>query len=311
MGEVLELFLSEIPLDPNSLVFWRPRVEPVVRGLGAPSPRTVVSFLPGWARLEHVALAADCRDEWFDDSICRGTLRLAEEAAERLGRAVEDAGLGYPFFLRTDQKSYKGKTHVLNPGDPVYRVSSPRDLSVKVERILLYASEDMFTNIVNGLVERAPRALVAREWIEPEVWIEFREPVLAGMPYSRVEARAIVRNGRLTELFPYYHIAALAQAYHGEVKDWDYIIEAYRENYAARIISAAGELRELAEAIGGEIGGSWSIDFMLGRDGKWYLIDMALEKYSWKPPRYEELEPEARRILDRLGGGAREAGGSG
>jgi hypothetical protein len=38
-----------------------------------------------------------------------------------------------------------------------------------------------------------------------------------------------------------------------------------------------------ARKVSAELPGAWSVDFALGENGIWYLIDMALAKDSWHP----------------------------
>ena len=299
---LLDIRLIELPLDKNSMLYWWPRLaKKIAEGkLDIPHPETRIIPFPERTKLAHIAMFADCVEERFGE-VCDEIDGIIKELTAVTRKVITDAGLSYPVFLRTDHRSYKNRTHVREPEDPVYKVKNGEELGRKIAILLYYSSEDMFYNIINGLVERAPRAVVVREWIEPATWIEFKEPRMARKPYNRVEARAIVRNGQMKMLFPYYHISGMLQHHLNDVEDWSYVMEAYRNNYARLVIESLQTLKSYAEAIGRVVKGSWSVDFMLGRDGKWYFIDMALERDSWKPPKYEELEPEARKILGRLG----------
>jgi hypothetical protein len=40
-------------------------------------------------------------------------------------------------------------------------------------------------------------------------------------------------------------------------------------------------LTNIAEMVGSVLPGSWSVDFAKDRDGKWWLIDIALAEQSW------------------------------
>lgn len=103
------------------------------------------------------------------------------------------------------------------------------------------------------------------------------------MPYNRVEARTIVRNVKMKMLLPYYHISGMLQHYLEDVDDWSYAIEAYRKNYVRLVIESLPTLKSYAKAIGRDVKGSWGMDFLLARNGKWYFINMTLERDSWKP----------------------------
>ncbi|MBM3892504.1 MAG: hypothetical protein FJ388_25585 [Verrucomicrobia bacterium] len=47
-----------------------------------------------------------------------------------------------------------------------------------------------------------------------------------------------------------------------------------------------GEVKTLtayAELVGAQLEGYWSVDFALGQNGTWYLIDLADGDLSWQP----------------------------
>lgn len=309
-AKLLSISLGDLPLDENSMLYWWPPIAKAIAegALNLPVPETRIVALPESTKLWHIAMYEDCilaggedGDEDSGGFSCREAREIVNELARRTVSVVRESGLTYPVFIRTDQRSYKHE----DPWDPVYKAEDEEDLYGKVHRLVLYASEELFVLAVNGKIDRVMRAVVARGWVEPETWVEFRDQHLRGTVYNRIEARLIVEDGRVMMGFPYYHIGGLVERFHEYVSEWDYIFEAYHENYARIFLESYPLLREYAERIGRIVPGSWSVDFMLSKNSEWYFIDMARAEESWKPPRYDKVKPEARRLLEEFvrGGG--------
>ena len=64
-------------------------------------------------------------------------------------------------------------------------------------------------------------------------------------------------------------------------------IEGWRELLRMMNHENAAEISLLsiyATTIAQELDGEWSVDFMLGRNSVWYMIDMAIADQSYHPP---------------------------
>lgn len=168
--------------------------------------------------------------------------------------------IGYPLFLRTDQASAKwgyGRTCF---------VSNHTFLSRNLANLI----------DSNGCLDLVPEALVIRQYIRPA----FRFTAFWGMPIGS-ERRYMVKDGKVVRHFPYWPKEAIHNA---NIKDWEKVLEE---------LNLEGEdeihlLTSYAEALGAKLGGYWSVDFMLGKDGKWWFIDMAEGEKSWTPEDMKE-----------------------
>jgi len=287
LGDLLDRRLITLPISKNSMLYWWYRVYRA----DVPKPRTFVLRFDHLLKVKHVILFEACYhgEEEGIEEICNYTREVLRMRARRAIEIVEEEGLGYPVFMRTDHVALKHDRTL------PYRVNRPEEFYDKMKHFIALATP-------SRLRIPEPRAFFIREWIEPETWIEqdccslFKDK-----PYNRIEVRTIVRDGKFAGAFPYYHINGMLQNYYGVYEDtpWSYIVERYRE-YAKITVNAISKLKTYAELIGKEIDGSWSIDFMLSKNGEWYFIDMALEEDSWKPPTIDKLPKEATRVLRML-----------
>lgn len=209
---------------------------------------------------------------------CFDTLRFSLDFAAR------DLG-GYPVFLRHDLCSAKhdwAKTCYVPDAE-----SLASHLVASIE----------YWHMANWFANGGDDVWIVREYVPvwPAVMTAFE-----GMPIGP-ERRYIVRDGRVTDHFPYWPLTAL----------WNRIPDAYfvlddAPLKPARLASPApvrseqfphavarnvgpisyespeeiAELTELAEIVGAALGGAWSIDFMHTARG-WLLIDCALAAESW------------------------------
>ncbi|AXH60081.1 ATP-grasp domain-containing protein [Pseudomonas amygdali] len=105
--------------------------------------------------------------------------------------------------------------------------------------------------------------LIVRKMIEVEPVFE----AFMGMPVTE-EFRLFARDGKLEAYQPYWPVSAIRNP---SVEDW--------EARLATIKTPKKEdlqyMTKHAEAISKNLGGYWSVDFLRGKDGKLWLIDMA------------------------------------
>ncbi|MBD8088652.1 hypothetical protein IFT48_01580 [Pseudomonas fluorescens] len=105
--------------------------------------------------------------------------------------------------------------------------------------------------------------LIVRKMIDVEPVFE----AFMGMPVTE-EFRLFARDGKLEAYQPYWPVAAIKNP---SVEDWE-----------ARLATIKTPKKEdlqymtrYAEKISKSLGGYWSVDFLRGKDGKLWLIDMA------------------------------------
>ena len=191
------------------------------------------------------------------------TLHNETEALEWLKKnedALKQAArkFGYPVFVRTDHLSYK---HGFL--DYCY-VESEESLIRKIYNV-----------IEVGLCMMPPlptKAIIIRKYIVPDY--KFR--AFNGLPIAP-ERRYFVRDGKVVKHMPYWPEDAIKFWTVPEPEGWREMLKEMNMETEEEIKL----LTEYAEAIGSALGGYWSVDFMRGRDGKWYFIDMARGEVSW------------------------------
>ena len=202
--------------------------------------------------------------------------------------AVERVG-GYPAFLRTDQmackKSWEETCFVESPDDML------RHACILVDE---NCSKDLFG-------EATPEGFAVREFLELD-W-SFKA-FFRRMPVA-VEVRAFVRDGGVECVHQYWPEAAITQwlGIKDGVQpdewararertlppDWRELLASHRDKMERDMQI----IRRQAGLVAGVVDGWWSCDFARGRNGLWYLIDMAPGAASTHTPECEHApEPE-------------------
>lgn len=184
---------------------------------------------------------------------------------EELKQAARE--LGYPVFVRTDQISHKHDFI-----DSCY-VTREEDLIPHIVSISLYGALAL-------MPAQPTNAIIIRKYIEPD----FKFRAFNGLPIAP-ERRYFVRDGQVVKHMPYWPEDAIR--FYGHTKEpdgWREVLKEMNEETDEEIHL----LTKYAEAIANEVAKDtagieqyWSIDFMKGRDGKWYFIDMAHGNVSW------------------------------
>ena len=172
---------------------------------------------------------------------------------------IEEAGdrMGYPLFLRTDLCS--GKHDYLK----TCYVRKKEELASHVFRLVDdNCSKDLdFTSFA------------LREFIE----LDWQFKAFNGLPIAP-ERRYFIEHGQVLEHYPYWPLDAIHSpdrtTWPGLLRDMSY--ESAEEmdcliQYSLKVCDV--------------VPGYWSVDFAKGRDGTWYLLDMAEGDKSWHPNR--------------------------
>ncbi len=259
-------------IDKNSMLYWWK----LVKDLPIPKPKTIIIKLKDkdsynfyFCFWEHL--------EGNESEECIKFRKRAKEIFNELKEAVNKLG-GYPVFLRTDYTSGKHYSY----SNPLYRINDEKDLD-KVWTLIAECHDPG-----GFFAPPLPNAIVLREWLNIEKWTNLINR------YNTIEVRLFIKDGRVVEIYPYYHWSGL------EERVSDDILEELRKDYEENLVGAIkrdlNEIIKYAEIIAERVGGYWSVDFA-GTDKGWYFIDMALGKRSWKPKETDELDRELLSIL--------------
>jgi hypothetical protein len=177
-----------------------------------------------------------------------------------LDKAIQEVG-GYPVFIRTDAASgkhdWKDTCYIPNES--------------KLEGNIFHLIEWHACADILGLPWKA---LVVRQYIPMKnLFTAFH----GDMPVNP-EIRMFVRDGKAVCWHWYWIEDAL---YHTSIENWKEIMDNEKEKLKSSLIQES--LRRYAEQVGQVLTGEWSVDFCLGADNKWWLIDIATFNDSWHP----------------------------
>ncbi len=250
-----------------SLPYWWGRT----RALDVPQPRTVYTQ--------------------YDRKTLMRTLDGGPLDVAPLLAAAEEVG-GYPVFLRTDQMSGK------HSWENTCHVGSA-DAMLRHAMALL---EENYMADMGG--EAEPSGFAVREFLE----LDWKFKAFHGQTPISTEVRTFLRDGAIECVHPYWPPKAIAdwagppQAGWSEYgisggdvpegmlsspgrpkrnipDDWPGILAGQNDRVSADI----DVIRAQALKVAAVMDGWWSCDMALGRDGVWYLIDMApgAASYHW------------------------------
>lgn len=246
----------------TSMTYWFP----LIKNLGIPIPKTVIINLRKTALTEE-----DIHD-------------VIEEHVEEIKKAIWEVKRNNQVFIRTDLMSAKH--------------SFEKSCYLKLPKTEFELWKHLYEIIVAGLIADIvgyiSRAIVVREYIEPK-WA-FK--AFCGLPIG-MERRYFIKDGKFLCNHPYWEEGAIE--FYGKTMIEDGKLKSIKEEPE----EWKEKLRELNEQDKEEISllssyvemiinagftQFWSIDFMKGKDGKWYLIDMAEGNESWHPDCRYKLE---------------------
>ena len=175
----------------------------------------------------------------------------------------------YPLFIRTDQ--FSGK-HIFREA---CWIPDEEHLLPNLYNLIEYGEKVNFIGFYH-------RAIVIREFLE----LDSRFEAFGGMPVAP-EYRAAVTPTSV-KLYEYWPEQAIASGRKDCLPpDWR---QRRKVMYDGILEDEKVELKRVAQIIQRKLGGEWSIDFAKAKNGKWYLIDMALLHESWLPDRDKKAE---------------------
>jgi hypothetical protein len=231
---------------------------PILKETGVNVPRTLMLNIDDYDKNCVVALR---KVFWMEE--------LSEMDKTSLGRFIATMRnfadkAGYPLFLRSGHTSYKHEwlnTCYVPNGD------------VLAEHIQNIAEHSFMADMDKGW---PVNVWALRRMIETEpIFTAFN-----GFPVTK-EFRFFIRDGKVECIHPYWPEEAIEG--HTEEPDW--------QEKLAKMNELSSEDREelikQSTMIASKFEGWWSLDWLKGKDGKWYAIDMALGESSYHYPNCE------------------------
>ena len=153
----------------------------------------------------------------------------------------------FPIFLRTDMSSQK-------------EMFKKTCRLPNRESLFGHILEIINANIESGITDNA---LVFRKWLDLDAGFY----AFDGLPIA-VEARAYIKDGIVTVIEPYWTESKITNPKNTR---WKEILKHQNDT----ISTSKDTLLQYSNTVGTKFQrGRWSVDFALGRDGNWYLIDM-------------------------------------
>ena len=185
-----------------------------------------------------------------------------ESDVDMMNAIIESANrLTYPMFMRADQTSGKHQF------EDICLIKEVSDFKTHFPALI----EDNYMKDLNI------RSIYLREFIE----LDWRFKAFGGMPVAS-ERRYFISDDGVVCHHPYWiedaiHFNAITEEY--QETDWKDALQGLN-------LESKKEIKLLstyAEEIHSALPGNWSVDFAKGRNGVWYLIDMARSEVSWHP----------------------------
>jgi hypothetical protein len=239
--------------NPNSALYWYPKLRDADLDVSVPQTELVeYDFMESFGLLEGDV----------PDALPWGEFVATVEA------------IGYPAFVRTDQKSAK------HAGPGAYKAEEPDDIPT-----ICAVLTDHHVK-----ANRKPAALMVREWVD----INARFRAFDGLPIGREYRVFATPEAELCEHF-YWPEKAIEEG-RGQptaLDGSDLPGSMWREELGALDSLDTADRRRLREAAitaaaalaGGDVddGAAWSVDFAQDTSGEWWLLDAALAADSWHP----------------------------
>jgi len=228
----------------SSLLYWYPKI----KDLPIPQPRTIIYEIPKKYIDENI---------WINYDTVWKFLREHEERLKECARKI-----GYPLFVRTDLASGK---HSWNRTCYVE----------KEDELIKHIFNVIDFNMCADFFGLPFRAIVFREFIEGECYFK---AFSGDMPVNK-EVRVFIKDGKVL-CHHFYWIEEAIEKTSYKPKNWKELLNKAKQLSKEDIDT----ILKYAGMVAKVISGYWSVDFMKAKNGKWYLIDMALGKESWHPP---------------------------
>lgn len=187
--------------------------------------------------------------------------KSSRDCLDRLVAKVREMGEqhGFPLFIKTaftSAKHYWSQACSLPNGER--------------ETVLEHMSEMLHFQVMCGGPTMSP-SLVIRQMIETDpVFHAFGD-----MPVTE-EYRVFTKDGKAEGFQPYWPESAVENP---SCEDWQEKLETIKQPSKADIAYMTEAASKLAKTLKGE---DWSVDFLKGKDGRLWLIDMARARESYR-----------------------------
>lgn len=232
-------------MNKTSMLYWYPKI----RGLKIPQPRTEIIK----CKCDLTELVGDA--DGLSPQGIRSNIDISaiEKACNRMS---------YPVFMRSDMTSHK------HNWEKSCFVKEEADIMSHLDNIIEFSvTADIFGGIPFT-------AVVIRKYIPmATLFTAFR-----GNTPVNPEFRFFIENGKIICHHWYWVEDAIQNP---SVRNWkSRILRCWKKIDRDDALST---LERYAKMVAKALKGSWSVDFCLGADGTWYLIDMAESHKSWHP----------------------------
>jgi len=238
----------------NCMSYWLPKLVET----GVPTPKTIMIDMN---KVDTKFVEAMREVFWMKEPDENETKALIKfrQVLEEMGHRI-----GYPFFLRTGQTSYKhewsGSCFVQNQAILLKHAQTIAEHSIMAD-----LKKGMPINVwaVRKIIETRPAF----------------EAFGGQMPITK-EMRYFFKDHKIICKHPYWPEHALEGQVHKD-KDWKLKLQAMN----SLSTDDAEMLKKLTEKVALKFEGYWSLDWLKGKDGVWYAIDMATGKDSYHWPK--------------------------
>ena len=240
----------------NSLSFWFP----ILKDMGVNVPETIFIDIN---KYDKNCVNILKKMFWMEE--------ITESDKKSLGQFVSTMKylgnkIGYPLFLRSGQTSYKHEWL-----DTCF-VPDAESMPQHIQNI---AEHSFMANMHGGW---PVNVWVLRKLIETEpIFTAFN-----GFPVTK-EFRIFFRDHKIECIHPYWPEESIK----GHTEDDDWRVKLRAINRLSK--HENDELVKMSTAIAQKFEGWWSLDWLKGKDKKWYAIDMALgeDSYHFRGCKYE------------------------
>jgi len=229
----------------SSMFCWYPKI----KDLDIPQPKTNVVPFTEYERREIYHL-------YYEDT------PVSKPLEDKLFSNAKD--IEYPLFMRTDQSSGK---HGWNG---TCFVNNETVLMEHIKALVEWHEMQMPLGMPFG-------GMIFREYIE----MAYKFKAFNGLPIPP-ERRYFIKNKKIVDRTPYWPEEAIR--FYPETNE--YADTTWKQDLYKMNKETPEEVQLLSgycEMVAEQFDEYWSIDFCKGKDGTWYLIDMARGEVSWNP----------------------------
>jgi hypothetical protein len=194
----------------------------------------------------------------FEDFLefLNGKLNLCQKYDSEIDKLTEK--IAYPLFMRTDLASEK------HDWENTCYIRNKIDI---IKNCYLLIDSNFMSDL-------APSALIFREYIP---LVSSFTAFYGKMPVAK-ERRYFIKDGMVIAHHEYWVEDAIRNPLAPDGEDWKELLRELNYEHPDEIIF----LTKQAEKVAKIFDDYWSVDFALGKDGIWYLIDMARGEDSWR-----------------------------